>query len=495
MAGDNKPILPNAFVNINNQNLGFIPDAPSGVMAFTGYAVDGSAAKDAIVSIGNNNDVRSLVGFGELADDIITFFNNGGRKALAVPLSITTISVLSAVTKTPVAGGSGTGTITVLADAGKEVTNEFKPLIEITKTGGVGVGKFKFLTNQADTDTVALPNTALYSAPQLIPAGGTFIIPGTNIELTFVDGGGPILFELGDKHNFTASLPLPSTGDIESAVDALIASTRDFTAIYVSSAADTALGSSMATKTQNAEGTPAFRYFFTAVRLALSTSAANAVSAAQTYRATVGDDRLQIVTAETEATRPNHGDQADRNSIGVIAGRRSALQLQNDLGRVNFGPLADVLALRSGWTDTTIEDLVDEQTVTIREFKGLSGLRPTSGPMSNPNSDFKKDAFRQVGDKASGIARLTGLNFVKVDVNPADVEGSTRALRDAIAVNVDTKMFANKEMAAPSQVVIPGGQDILNTETIIVQIAIVPFGHSSFIQIELGLVNPLTAAA
>ena len=38
----------------------------------------------------------------------------------------------------------GSGTMTVAVDGAKEVTNEFKPLIEITKAGGIGVAKFKF---------------------------------------------------------------------------------------------------------------------------------------------------------------------------------------------------------------------------------------------------------------------------------------------------------------------------------------------------------------
>jgi len=495
MAGNNKPQLPNAFVNINNQNLGFIPDTPSGIAAYVGFAQEGAAAFDAIKTIGNNNDVRTEIGFGELADDLIHFFNNGGRKAVAVPLDITTLATLSAVTKTAVAGGTGTGTITIAAVGGKKVTNKFAPLIEITKTGTIGTAKFKFLTSQPGSATIALPVTSLFTAPITIPLAGTFIMPGTNIELTFVVGAGPVFFEKGDKHNFTASLPKPITGDIESAVDELISKTNDYDQIYVCSAADTALANSLKTKVQNAEGSPDFRYIYVSVRLPLSASAAAAVTSAVAFRVAVGDDRVQIVTGEGEITRPNHGDQDDRNVIGIISGRRSALPVQSDLGRVNFGSLSDILRLRVGWTDTTIEDLDAEETVTVRIFKGLAGLRPTSGKMSDPNSDFKKSAFRLVGDKASRIARLAGLSFVKVDIDPADVQGSTAALANSISQNIDTQMFGNGEIAAPVGVVIPGGQDILATETIIVQLSITPFGHSSFIQIELGLVNPLASEA
>jgi len=44
-------------------------------------------------------------------------------------------------------------------------------------------------------------------------------------------------------------------------------------------------------------------------------------------------------------------------------------------------------------------------------------------------------------------------------------------------------------------VVVPSGQDILTTEEIKVNISIVPFGHASWIGIEIGLINPLKAVS
>lgn len=479
----NKPLLPNAYVDINNRNLGLIPGTASGIFAFTGVAVDGSAAADAIVSIGNNNAVRTQIGFGELADALIDFFNNGGKKALAIPLAITTDAVIGAVSKT--AAGSSTGTITLLADGSEKVTNGFKIYVEITKTGAAGVAKFKTSTDDGVN----------FSPEIIVPSGLTYVIPGTNIEITFVPGAGPVIFEDGDIHQSTVTKPEATTGDVETAVDTFIASNETFDGIVVvKDDSDGSLAASIKTKVVNAEKTPDFRYCFAMIQAKLSTSASQAVTQAATIMGAVANDRIQVITGEAVTNRPNHEDRADRNVIGILAGRRSALNIQNDLGNVPAGNLANVVSLRTGWTDTTIEDLDALRTVTIRAFKGVAGFYPTNGWMSDPFSDIKKSAWRLVLDKASRLARVTGLSQLKIEINPADIEGSTDFLKGLIQNALDTQIVGNQE-AVSFDVQIPAGQDILTTEEILVNINAVVFGHASFIGITIGIVNPFTQAA
>ena len=477
----NKPILPNAYVDIDNQNLGLIPGAATGIFAFTGVAYGGSAAADAIVSVGNNNEVRSLIGYGELADKLIDFFNNGGKKAYAIPLDETTAAVLGAVSKTAI--GASTGTITILAEAAQKVPNGFSLKLEITKTGAAGVAKFKFSTDGGEN----------YSPEIIVPTGLTYVIPTTFIEVTFVPGAGPVIFEDGDYHTSTITKPEASVADLETAVDLFIASDYTFDAIVaVKEDDDGSIGASISTKVNNAEAKPDFRYCYGVIMAKLSTSAAQAVTQAIAIRAAVGNDRIQVVTGEAVMNRPNHGDQANLNTIGAIVGRRSSLALQNDLGLFSAGALSNIISLRTGWTDTTLEDLDSIQTVTIRKFKGVAGYRPTNGHMTDPFSDIKKDAWRLVLDKASRIARLTGLGFLKIEVDPSDISGSTAALRNAIQNNLDTQIVGNGE-AVSFDVSIPDGQNILVTEEIKVNIDAVVYGHASFIGITIGLVNPFTS--
>jgi hypothetical protein len=477
----NKPILPNAYVDINNRNLGLSPASPSGVFAFIGYAEGGSATKGAIVSVSSPNDVKALIGYGELADDLLNFFNNGGKKAYVVPVAIDTVSTLSAVTKTGV--GSSTGTITVAAVSGLKVTNIFSVKVEIEKSGTLGVGKFSYSTDAGENKSPIL----------LIPSGATYAIPGTNIELTFVPGGGAVYFEDGDLHAFTATKPQPAESDINTAIDTLVDSDYTFDAIAISADSDAGQFAGFKTKASNAEAKPNFRYIYIIARPVLSSSAANAITTAATIMAAVASDRVQVVTGEMIISRSNHADQAARNVLGIIAGRRSALSLQNDLGKFSAGQLSDALEFRSGWTDTTLEDLDGLRTVTVRKFKSVAGFYPTNGHLSDPFSDVKKDAWRLVLDKASRIGRVAGLGFLKMDVNPEKVEGSTSHLKNTIQNQLDTFLVGNDEAVSVS-VEIPGDQNILLTEEIKVDIGVMPFGHASYIGITIALVNPLTAA-
>ena len=478
----NKPILPNAYVNINNQNLGLTPAQLSGIFAFVGIAVDGSETAETIVSVGGINEVRTKIGYGELADSLIEFFNNGGRKAYAWRVEPTTVATIN-TPMTPTRFGTSTGTITVALESGEICPNDFNLKVEILKTGDDGVAKFKYSTDGGVN----------WSPSLVVPVATTYVIPTTHVELTFVKGAGAVYWEDGDTFAETVDAPEITNAKVESAVDAFIASSNTFDAIVVSVPADSALVASVKTKVENAEAKPNFRYCYGMLRPALSTSAGQAVTQATTIMATIASDRIQIVTGEGVLTRSNHNDTSNKSEIGIIAGRRSSLAISEDVGLVSKGQVNGVVSVRTGWTDTTIEDLDGLRTCTLRVFKGLSGFYVTNGHMSDGFSDVKKDAWRLVLDKASNRARLASLSFVKVKVNPADVTGSTQALQDAIDNSLG--LMVGDEDIVDKEVVVPAGQDVLTTEEILVNISVVPYGHASFIGITIGLINPLRVAS
>jgi len=474
---DNQPNLPNSFVNFNNQNLGLLPQIPTGQVGFVGIGLEGTATLDAIETIVGPNEVRTKIGFGEVADFVIDHFNNQGQKVHVVPIDITTLASLGTFTITRTSGS--TGTITVAPLAGKKVLNEFDLEVIIKKTGALGTAKFTFSTDKGVTVSPEL----------IIPASGLFTIPNTNIELTFVPGAGPTIFEIGDLFDaLVVGKPLPSTGDIETAVDTLIASAKEYDYIVIAADVDAALTNTLKTKVVAAEGTPNFRFFYIVVHPALSTSASQAVTQATTFMAAVSSDRIQVHTGEMSTQRPNHGDTRDRNTAGIVSGRRSGLSIQNDVGLVGAGPLANILAFRTGWTDTEIESLDGLNTVTVRDFKSIVGFFPTNGPMSDPLSDFRKDAFRLVVDKAARVVRQVGLTKLKIDLDPANLEASTNGLKNEIQGAVDQQIVGNGE-AIQIIITIPTGQDVLATELLDVVTDVFVFSHASFIRntVQIGV--------
>jgi len=480
---DNKPTLPNAYVNINNRNLGLSPGLVTGIMAFTGVCQEGAAAFDAIVSL-NKSDIASQIGYGELADELLDFFDAGGRKAIAVPLDITTEATGTGA-MTPTRIGTSTGTIALDKVSGKKITIGAKVQIEITSTETATAGKAKF--------KYSLDGGVTFSPEIYVPAT-TYTIPGTNMELTFTAGAGPTEWEDGDLFDSTIGKPLPSTGDIEDAADAIIASDYQIDAMVIVPDCSPALGTSLQTKINSAEGKPDFRYAYCMVHADLAASdMSDLMTLYNALRATVENDRMQVVGAEAVMRRVNHGGcEIEKTCIGAIAGRRSALDPQNDLGRFDAGALANVLRQRTNMTETLIEDLDAIRVVTIRQFKGVAGYRPTNGWMTDPFSDIKKDAWRIVLDDASHIARITALGRLKNEVNPADIEGSTTALKNDIQNALGTEIVG-KGRAVSVIVDIPNDQDIMTTETLLVDLQLLPYGHMSWIGITVAITNPATA--
>ena len=472
----NKPILPNAYVDVLTRNLGLSPTTPSGNYGFVGYATDGLATANEIVAVKSPNEIKDQLGFGELPDEALNHMANGGKKIYAVPVPISTEAVIGAVT--PVRVGTSDGTVALAKDGSNKVTNDFDIKVLITKTGLIGAAKFQVSTDGGENYSPSIVMTA------------TYIIPGTNVKITFTDGS--LGFDAGDYFTSAITKPAISKAEIEAAVDLLLASYLSFDGIVIASDADAALITSLKAKAAAAEGSPNFRFCFIMVKPALSSSAAQAITQAATLVSTVVGDRILVVTGEAVTVRTNHNDQRDRSSIGVISGRRSSLGISEDVGLFSGGALNNILSLRTGWTDTTIEELDALRTVTIRNFKGTGGFRPTNGWMSDPFSDVKKSAWRLVLDKASRRTRLAALGFVKVKVNPADVDGSTKALREAMQSELN--LMAGNDEIVDGNVSIPDGQDILTTDEIKADISVIPFGHASFIGITIGFINPLRVA-
>jgi len=471
----NKPTLPNAFVDINNRNLGLAAIQPSGIFAFTGVATaEGTVTPDFdnIVTVKTPTEVKDKIGFGELQNHLLGFFDQGGKSALAIPVVISTEAVIGTPAYVRIA--SSTGTITAAPDSGKKVTDIFDVRILVTKTGATGVGKWKFSTD----DGVNFGTTILM--------GTTTVIPGTNLEITLIGA-----FDKDDiiKLPITTG-PIGLNADIIAAVTKYIESNNSFDAIVVTNVADAALIASLKTENDKGEQDPNFRYNYMMVRPVKSATPAAAVTEWDTIKAAISSDRIQGVPAEAVVTRSAYGDERATNVIGVVAGFRSSLALQNDIGLFNAGTLNNVLRLITGWTDSILEDIDASQGVTVRTFKGVAGIRITNGHMMDTASDIKKDAFRLVLDKASRLARIAALDFVKIDVDPADVSTSTIHLKNTIEQAIGTFLVGAGEAVAVN-VNIPDGQDILTTEQLDVEIEVTPFGHASFIGITIGLVNPL----
>jgi hypothetical protein len=139
----------------------------------------------------------------------------GGGPIAALKRGASVASANGSVTKAAV--GTSTGTITV---AGTSLLSPHVT-VEITKTGALGSGAFRYTL---DRSTLRTDSSQWTWSPEItIPSGGTYALQRTGLTLTFVPGAGTS-FEDGDLHTFDPTAAKVNTTDLDTAFTTIKAS-------------------------------------------------------------------------------------------------------------------------------------------------------------------------------------------------------------------------------------------------------------------------------
>jgi hypothetical protein len=326
----------------------------------------------------NQNSLRDTLGHGkavELALPCITA--QGG--VLVLKTATSTAGAAGAVTKTAVAGGTGTGTVTVAGAA----YDDFQVKVRIKSTGTVGTGRFDYsLDASGDSPT--------YSEELTIPSGTTYVIPGTNLTLTFVVGGGPVFFASGDSHTFACTAPQYTTSDLGTAWTALLAALGSyriskvfFTGRSASASAAATMEAAVATHMASLESR---KRWARAMMDAGNDTAANVISSF----AAVSNSRVALAFGQADVTtlNPHAGYGTPRQSAAFVLSERAAqADLSENLGRVASGSLrCSKITADEGVTQSFIES---HKINTLRTYDGQAGFYSTNGYLKSASgSDF-----------------------------------------------------------------------------------------------------------
>ena len=129
-----------------------------------------------------------------------------------------------------------------------------------------------------------------------------------------------------------------------------------------------------------------------------------------------------------------------------------------------------------------------KNTPTIRKHFGAAGFYPTNGWMTDPSSDYSADKFRLVADLCASDVRSAGVRFVKMDVDPDNVEASAKPLLDACRAPLEVRVARGQISAA--ELSIPSGQDILTSKELVVDVSIRPMASADWIRFKVGFQSP-----
>lgn len=157
--------LPGVYEVVQDGNLNLVNGSSEQTVLKLGVCTSG--VPNTVSAFGSQNVMTSVLGSGALVDNLACQFAAGSSSVLAMPVNPSLPGSVQATTHS----GSGTGVVD-----GYAATHE--SVIIFIKTGGaLGVGTFEYNVNLDG-----------YSSPVVLPAGGTFLVPGTFLTISFGAG-------------------------------------------------------------------------------------------------------------------------------------------------------------------------------------------------------------------------------------------------------------------------------------------------------------------
>ena len=467
-----KPLLPAPYVVFKDGQLPKGP-LPSGIFVFIGVGESGAAA-GVLTPVNSPNDIRGLFGTGPLARYLSTAFLGGIGFAYAIRLAPTTVGTIGA----PTVGGFTAGAL-----AGT-VHNAYQVRVRPSLGGALGVAQVRY----------SLDGGRTWGEPRVLASGANKVIGPDNFDSGLTFSTSVALLAVGDvDFSCDTVAPLPSDADVKSAMDTCIQDASTFFNGFVicsdkdDDAETISWLNDIDAKLVDAENTW-FKYLYAICpSTSVSTTPALALASMQAIRAGVASRRAQV--AAMPAILKSLGGQYVMSIAPIMAARRASLEPQNDLGMVRGGPLTPVVGFAPGWSSSSVTaiDLI-RNGVTIRQHVGVGGFYFTNDWMSDPTSDYSKSCRRLVADLVAADIRAAGMPFLKMDVDPLDPSASGEVLLGACRGPLEARK-RNKQIS-DFDISIPEGQDILTTEELVVEVAIIPMGTASWIRFNLGFKSP-----
>jgi hypothetical protein len=177
-----------------------------------GICSSGTAATPALV--GSVLSLTSTYGQGPLVDAAAQYLQITGQPVYVCRVAQTSAGTMGSVTK--VGAGSGTGTV---SDNSSVPVNKFSFVLVVTTSGTVAAGTFKYKYSTDGGNNYS----AITSGPTNGSGSANVSLGTTGVSITFADGGGPTTgYVAGDVFTWETTWPTYSTGNLTTAVQALI---------------------------------------------------------------------------------------------------------------------------------------------------------------------------------------------------------------------------------------------------------------------------------
>jgi hypothetical protein len=386
----------------------------------------------------NQNTLRDTLGQGQAVEQALTMIPQRGG-VLVMKLTASTAGAAGSVTPTRV--GTSTGTITVAGAA----YDAYQVKVRIKATGTVATGRFDYSLD-------ALGASPSFSEEITIPSGGTYVIPNTNLTLTFVPGAGAVFFESGDSHAFACTAPQYTTSDLSTGATALLLALSNYKiedCYFTGRSASAAAGATMAAAVQTVMGQLEARHRWARGMM----DAGNDTGAnVKTSFSTVATSRVAVVFGQADVPTLNGhvGWGVPRfSACFVLAERAAGAEFSENLGRKASGALrCSAITADEGITQSFLEA---DKINTLRTYDGETGFFSTNGYLKSASgSDFIYWDWGRTLDRACRVIYETLQPWLNRKVRILSDGTGRLDPRDAIRIQTAVTLALTAELKGPT---------------------------------------------
>lgn len=481
--------FPSQTLTIRDPGLGVSPPVAD-IPVLTGIAHGGSAAVNVLTSIGSLSDVRSVVGYGPLAEDVALALQlRGGPVYFIIHNSVQNVALSAqALTKLIGTGPSITAT--------GSPYDRYALRVEIVAGGILATSTFKFTLD--GHDILFAPFT--YS--DVRPTVASYVIPNTGLTLTFPAG----TYVAGDVYTLATVPQEPGTTDLALVAAVLSAQTLvDFHLWSVSGQQpDDVTGAAFAVALSGylTSLTNTFRYVRGICDVGSDDTAANILIGAATWTSSrvCPVYGYELITSAL----PYEGFSIRKTScVATFTARASGELISSDLSRTAAGPAENV---RKIYFDGLTNQALDAAKIsTMRTWPAQAGYWIANAKLkSSFGSDYTDLQFGRVMDVACSTTYAAQFPFQSASLRtiPASQASAGRPAgaideRDARDIEKDVTNALNNNLVRPTNASGNPGHvsalsytvdlsvDIVTTGQLKTTVAVQPLGYSKVITTTL----------
>jgi hypothetical protein len=448
----------------------------------TGCAWGGSTPVNTVSQINDISQVRALIGYGPLAEDIALALQVAGGPINFIIHNVTG-SALTSQAMTHVGTGS------VVATLSGTPKDRYGVMVSVIAGGTVGTATFQFSLDNWVADAPNVPATQ--SNTYLTAA--TFVIPNSGLTINFATG----TYVAGDTFYFATTPGEPGTTDLGGVNTAIVADTSlavDLWQVSGAQATYTGGGAIAAAFEGYLAGlTQGYRYARGLIDVGSGDTEANVHTEASAW---TGVRVLPCYGYELATSAlPFEGYSTRKTScVSSIGARAQAEEISSDLSRTAAGACSEALFI---YFDGFLNQQLDaDQISTMRTWTGKAGFWIAGGKLKcSFGSDFTDLQFGRVMDTAclttyngqfplqSAIFRATSTGTI----DPRDASYAERGVQgqldDALLSPINSAGTSGHVSAVAYSISL--SNNIVETMQLVSSVAIVPLGYAKLISTTL----------